>query len=117
MRTSRRDASAPGLLPLFVIIADQMREHFGVGVGFEFVAGLEQFLFERVVILNDTIVDDGNPAGLVELGMGIFVRGRTVRGPTRVADAEISLDRFGFQKPGESLADFALFLANEQAAP
>ena len=93
-----------------------MREHLGVGVGFEFVAGGEQFLFERVVIFDDAIVNDGDFAGLVELRMGIFVRGRAVRGPAGVADAEISLDRFGFQKPCESLADFSHFLANEQIA-
>ena len=40
--------AAPLFLPraFFVIIADQMREHFRVGVGFESVAGLEQALLE-----------------------------------------------------------------------
>ena len=105
-------------LPLrfLVIIANQMREHLGVGVGFEFVAGGEQFLFERVVIFDDAIVNDGDFAGLIEVRMGIFVRGRAVRGPARVADAEISLDRFGFQKARKAFADFAHFLANEQIA-
>ena len=108
--------SPPLLLPFFVIIADQMRQHLGVGVGFEFVSGVEQFLFERVVIFDDAVVDDGDSAGLIQVRMGIFVRGRAVRGPARVADAEISLDRFGFQKSREPLANFALFLAHEQVA-
>ena len=91
-----------------------MRQHLGVGAGFEFVAGGEQFLFERVVIFDDAVVDDGDPAGLVEVRMGIDVRRRAVRGPAGVADAEIARDRFGFQQAGEAFVDFALFLADEQ---
>ena len=93
-----------------------MREHLGVGVGFELVAGGEQLLFERVVIFDDAVVDDGDFAGLIELRMGIFVRRRAVRGPARVADAEVARDRFGFQQAREALADLALFLAHEQVA-
>ena len=103
-------------VPFLVIIADQMRQHFGVGAGFEFVAGLEQFLLERVVIFDDAVVDDGDFAGLVEVRMGIFVGRRAVRGPARVADAEVAGDRFGFQQAREALVDFALFLAHEQFA-
>ena len=91
-----------------------MRQHFGVGAGVEFVAGVEQFLLERVVIFDDAVVDDGDLAGLIEVRMGIDVRRRAVRGPARVADAEISRDRFGFQKAGEAFVDFPLFLADEQ---
>ena len=71
-----RDSRVPIAAPFLVIIADQMREHFGVGVGFELVAGREQFLLERVVIFDDAVVDDGDFAGLIEVRMGIFVRRR-----------------------------------------
>ena len=93
-----------------------MRQHFGVGVGTERVAGLEQLLFESVVIFDDAVVDDGDSAGLIEVRMRIFVRRRPMRGPARVADAEISRDRFGFQKLCETFADFSLFLADQQFA-
>ena len=74
-----------------------------------------KFLFERVVIFDDAVVDDGDFAGLIEVRMGIFVRRRAVRGPARVADAEIAGDRVGFQKAREALVDLALFLADEQS--
>ena len=35
-------------------------------------------------------------------------------GPARVANADISRDRFGFQKPRKTFTDFSLFLADEQ---
>ena len=54
----------------FVKVADQMREDFRVGVGSEFVSGLDQPLFEDVVIFNDAVVDDGNFAGGVECAGG-----------------------------------------------
>jgi hypothetical protein len=41
-----------------------MREDFGVGAGPEFMAGGEQLLFERVVIFDDAVVDDGDAPGL-----------------------------------------------------
>ena len=72
-----------------------MREHFGVGVGLELVSGREQLLLERVVIFDDAVVDDGDFAGLIEMRMGILVGRRAVRGPARVADAEVAGDRFG----------------------
>ncbi len=92
-----------------------MRKDFGVGVGLECVSGAKQFLFQRVVIFDDAVVDDGDLAGLVEVRMGIFVRRRAVRGPARVADADGSGDRLGFQQAREALVDFALFLADQQA--
>src|ERR1035437_6399367 len=100
--------------PFFVAIADEVREDFGVGVGFEFVSGLEQLLFERVVIFNDTVVDDGDPAGLVEMRVAIFVRRNSVRGPARVADAEIPRERSGFQQRRETFVNLPLFFSREQ---
>ena len=46
-----------------------MCEHLGVGAGAEFMPGLEQLLFERIVIFDDAIVDDGDSAGLIEMRM------------------------------------------------
>ena len=93
-----------------------MREHFGVGVGFELVPGAEQFLFERVVIFNDAVVDDGDFAGRIKVRMAIFVGRNAVRGPARVGDAEAAGGGFGFQNAGEALVNPALFLA-ERADP
>ena len=86
-----------------------MRENFGVGIGFESVAGAEQFLFERVVVFDDAVVDDGDFAGLVKMRMGIFVRRNAVRGPARVADAEIAGGGFGFQQRARGPRQFCPF--------
>jgi len=50
-----------------------MREHFGVRVGFESVAGGEKFFLERVIIFDDAVVDDGDFFGLIKMRMTIFV--------------------------------------------
>ena len=112
-RSSRRDDLCPDL-PFFVIIADQMRQHLGIGAGPEFVSGLEQFLFERVVIFDDAIVDDGDFAGLIEMRMGIFVRRRPMRGPAGMSDAEGSGGWVGFQQRREAFVNPAPFLAHQQ---
>ena len=56
-----------------VIIADQVRQHFRVRAGPEFVAGGDKFVPQRVVILHHAVVDDGNPAGLVQVRMRIDI--------------------------------------------
>ena len=104
-----------GCTTLRIIIADQMREHFGVGVGFELVPGTDQFLFERVVIFNDAVMDDGDFAGSIEVRMAVSVGRNAVRGPARVADAEAAGGRFGFQNAGEALVNPALFLAQRES--
>ncbi len=90
-----------------------MREHFRVRVGFEFVPRRKQFLFERVIIFDDAVVDDGDFAGTVEMRMGIFVRRDAMRGPARVRDAEAAGDRLGFQQPRDALVNLAELLADD----
>ena len=50
-------------------MADEPGEDFGVGLGGELDALFEQFGLEGEVIFDDTVVDDGNRAGLV--GMSV----------------------------------------------
>ncbi len=93
-----------------------MREHLGVGVGAEFVSGLEQFFPERIVIFDDAVVNNGDFAGAVEVRMGIAIGRRPVRGPARVGNAKTSRRRLGFQEARETLVNPAFFLAQEQIA-
>jgi len=93
------------------MFADQMREHFGVGVGFELVSSAEQPLLERVVIFDDAVVDDGDFAGGVKMRMAVGVGRNAVRGPACVRDAEAAGSGFGFQDAGDALVNPALFLA------
>src|SRR2546422_7148892 len=72
------------------MMADQMREHFGVGGGVELVSGLEQAFLEPVEILNHTVMDDRDPAASVQVRVRVFVRRGAVGGPARVADAQLA---------------------------
>ena len=102
--------------PFPVIIADQMGQDLGVRAGPEFMAGIEQFLFEPVVILDDAVVDDRNPAGLVEVRMGIDVGRRAVSGPARVANAEIPATGSDFSRRARPSSILPILLADEQFA-
>ena len=52
---------------------------------------VEQKLLDLHIVFDDTVVDQGNIAGLRDMGMGVDVRGLTVGGPTGVSDAHGSL--------------------------
>src|SRR5829696_1613974 len=48
--------------------------------------------------------------------MGVFVRGRSMGGPTSVADAEGSVDRMRRHCPGQTFVNPAFFLSGVQSA-
>lgn len=62
----------------------QVRDDLGVGLGGEPDAGVLQLGAEPGEVLDDAVVDDGDPAGLVEVRVGVTVGGRAVRGPPGV---------------------------------
>jgi hypothetical protein len=101
-------------LVLFVVVAYEMGEHFRVRGGQELVAGLEQPLSDLLVVLDDAVVHDGNPAGPVQMGMGVLIGRRTVRRPACVCDADLTHHRIGEQLPRDALVDLALLLADLQ---
>ena len=75
----------------FELLLDQVRNEFGIGFGTELVVALEQGGAQVEVILDDAVVDDGDGAGLMRMGVAL---GRTaVRGPSRMADADATGDR------------------------
>ena len=88
------------VLDLLVVFANEVGQHFGVGGRVKFMPGLEHDLLERLVILNDPVVDDGDAPGLVEVRMGIFIGRRPVGGPAGVAHAKVAGDFL----PGHHLA-------------
>src|SRR5262245_49451973 len=59
-------------------------------------------------------MDHRNAAALVDVRVRIFVRGWTVRGPTRVANPEAALQRPALQKPRQPFVNFSLFLVDAQ---
>ena len=63
-----------------VNFADQMRQHFGVGLGGEMMLALpQQRVLDLRVILDHAIVDEGEFAALIEMGMRVLI-GRLCRG-------------------------------------
>src|SRR5690606_18811701 len=71
----------------------------GIGLGGEALAALLEFGAQRAVILDDAVVDDGNRADL--MGMGVrFARGAMGR-PAGVADAAPAADRLAHEQVRE----------------
>ena len=64
-----------------------MGEHFRVGLGGKVVLPVaEEIVLECLIIFNHAIVDEGEFAAGVEVGMRVLIGRLAVRGPTRVAD-------------------------------
>ena len=69
------------------LLLDEMGHHFGVGGRGHRVAGAHQLAAQRAVVLDDPVVDDGEAARAVEVGVGVLGRRVAVGGPAGVADA------------------------------
>ena len=119
-----------GFQIVFVQLAHQMGQHFGVRLPLEDMPALGQQLTQGFVIFNDPIVHQGNAMGItgatvVGVGVSIHLRRRTVGGPTGVGDPLICLgvQQVGLRKSALQIGDttnsaahhqFSLF---EQRAP
>ena len=71
----------------------EVRDDLGVGLARELV--LVEHVSERVVVLDDAVVDDGDVARTVDVGMCVRVGRLAVRRPARVPDARPRRIRFG----------------------
>jgi hypothetical protein len=74
-----------------VLPAEHLRGHLGVGLAVEGEAVFEQLLLQRGEVLDDAVVDQGDPAGVVEVRMGVAVGGAAVRRPAGVPDAGLAV--------------------------
>ena len=72
------------------LLGEQMRDDLGVGLGVQVVPALGQLGPQRGEVLDDPVVDDGDPSGVVEVRVGVGVGRAAVRGPPRVPDARSS---------------------------
>ena len=75
------------------ISVDQVQDDFGVGFGLEDRTVLLQLLAQFAKILDDAVVDHGDPGGCMRMGV-VLVR-LAVRGPARVTDAGVARQRRG----------------------
>ena len=67
----------------------EMGEHFGVCFGAEIrVAVPNEFLFQRLIIFDHSIVHERKFAARVKMRMRVLVSDLAVRGPTRVANSQ-----------------------------
>ena len=108
-------AAAHGLqhvAALVIVMLQQLGHHLRVRVGGEADPLAHQVLLELHVVFDDAVVDDGDPAVLADVGMGVDVVGLPVGGPAGVADAQAPVQiraavdqvRQGLQ-PAPGLAD------------
>src|SRR2546423_459231 len=66
-----------------------MGQHLSICIGREIpIAVADELIFERLIILDDAVVNQSQPARRVEVRMRVSVGWFAVRGPARVADTE-----------------------------
>ena len=70
-------------------------EDFRVRLGLERVARLDQFGAQDLVVLDDAVVDQRQPAGLVGVRVGVLVDGAAVGGPAGVGNAHVARGGLG----------------------
>ena len=68
----------------------KLHQHFRVGVALELNAVFLQLLFQYGIVLNDTIMDDGQVLGLRKMRMGIHGGRFSVRCPSRMCYTDCS---------------------------
>ena len=84
------------LVPVAVgaeVLLDQVGDDFGVGLGAELVAFVDQLLLQADIVLDDAVVHDDDLAGAVAMRMSVLFGGTAVRGPASVADAVGAVER------------------------
>ena len=90
-----------------------MGDHLGVGLGAEHGALLFELVAQLAEILDDAVVDDGEPVGRVRMGV---VLGRLAVGrPAGVADADGAGERLA-REPRFEIAQLALGAAARRDA-
>ncbi len=87
--------------------ADEVGEDFGIGGGLEGMAVGKKLVFDDIIILDHAIVNEGDSAALVGVGVGIFVGRRSMGSPAGMSDPERAFEGVGMEEPGEAVIDFA----------
>jgi hypothetical protein len=92
-----------------------MRNDLGIRLRAERVPAGDQLVAERPEVLDDAVVDDGDAARAIAVGVGVQIARPTVSGPTRVAQAHAGAWRPATERIGEN-GYLAGALLNEQIA-
>ena len=73
-----------------VAIADEVGQHLGIRLGIEMMPLAFETRAQRSVVLDDSIVDQGDITRFIKVRVGIHLGGRTVSGPAGVGDTGIA---------------------------
>ncbi len=69
----------------FAHVFDELYQYLGVSLAFELVTIVGQELFQHGIVLNRSVVNQGNLATLRKMGMGIRICRLAVSGPSRMS--------------------------------
>ena len=75
------------------LVLDRERGDLGIGLGGEMVSLGGELLAQRLEVLDDAVVDDGEPGRSVRMGVGD--RRLAVGRPARMSDADRPAERLG----------------------
>ena len=101
---------------LVVELADEVGQDLGVGLRAKLMPRLHERRAEHLVVFDDAVVHERQPAGLVEVRVRVGIVGLAVGGPARVGDADLA-GRFVLLQQIRERLDAALALAGlDQAA-
>ena len=100
----RATQGAEHVLLTAVVVSQQVGDHFGVGLGGEYVAKFLKLQAQRVVILDDAVVDDSQTVGTMRVG--VLLTGLAVGCPAGMGDAQLARERLP-GKPLFKLGDLA----------
>ena len=70
-------------------IADENRQHFGVGLAGEGVAFFSEELFQGRVVFDDAVVNQRDFPAIIDVWVGVDFIGNAVRRPARVSHAQV----------------------------
>ncbi len=77
------------------VIGHQMRDDFGIGVGFKTELGFFQLFFQFLIILDNAVMNDGYAVG--DVGVGVFLDRAAMGCPARMADADAAAEGLFFK--------------------
>ena len=78
------------------VMMDAMGDDFGIGLGAELISEIDESGAQRLVILDDAVVHDGDSVPR-DVRMSVSGGGNAVSRPARVCDADMPRDRVGIQ--------------------
>src|SRR5262249_53669964 len=75
------------------VMRNELGDDFGISITAENDAFRLELSFERGIVLDDAIVDDGHDSLAAEMGVSVAIGGRAMRRPAGVANADAAGSR------------------------